>query len=130
MTFSSKSIWTIFAGLCIALLLGILVLAYLGNIPSFISAIPYYDKVGHFFLFGLCGYVLHRASGRKYFYIFPIAIVLFSGFTVLEEGLQSFSGNRTFSFIDLLFSLFGIWFFFFLDLKASDIVKSAKNITT
>lgn len=93
----------------------ILLLAYLNSIPNFVSSVPYYDKVGHFFLFGVFAYVAHRASGRKYVWGLPLAFTLFTIFTVAEECLQMFSNNRTFSGLDLLFSLSGIWFFFLLD---------------
>lgn len=107
--------WTLIAILCGVGLFVILFSAYLNGIPSFISIVPYYDKVGHFFLFGICGYTFHRASKRKYVAIFPMAITLFTVFTVLEEYLQTFSNNRTFSLTDLFFSLLGIWVFFFAD---------------
>ena len=110
-----KFIWKILAGICGIGFVVILILAYLKGIPSFISAVPYYDKVGHFLLFGIVGYVLHRVTKRKYVSVFPLAVTLFSVFTVLEEGMQIFSVNRTFSFSDLIFSLVGIWVFFLID---------------
>ena len=111
-----KKFWReLTAVLCGVGLFVILFSAYLNGIPSFISIVPYYDKVGHFFLFGICGYAFHRASKRKYVAVFPVAITLFTVFTVLEEYLQTFSSNRTFSLTDLFFSLLGIWVFFLVD---------------
>ncbi len=107
--------WVIVAILCGVGLFVILSSAYLNGIPSFISIVPYYDKVGHFFLFGICGYAFHRVSKRKYVYVFPVAVTFFTVFTVSEELLQMFSNNRTFSLTDLFFSLLGIWVFFFVD---------------
>ena len=91
-------------------------MAYANGIPSFIAAIPYYDKVGHFLLYGLLGYLFYRTSGRKFVWGMPATIVIFSIFTIMEEFMQILSANRTFSGEDLMFGLLGIWFFFILDL--------------
>ncbi len=81
----------------------ILYLAYTRGLPSFLAVIPRYDLMAHFALYGLWSFLIYQAFSQKL-----SGPILLSVFTILEEGLQYLSPNRTFSLLDLLFSLLGI----------------------
>ncbi|MFH1284075.1 MAG: VanZ family protein [Candidatus Peregrinibacteria bacterium] len=97
----------------------ILVLAYLGMIPRVVGYIPFYEQLGHFFLFGMLAWLLHRALKRRHFRFLgmaiPLGIFIIAIFTTAEEFLQQLSPNRTFSLSDLSFSLAGILAFYGID---------------
>ena len=90
----------------------IVVLAYVGLIPTQLHQIPYYDSIGHFVLYGLWGYFLGKVFnkpipiGRKFH--LPQGIIVATAFAVIEESLQQFSPMRSFSLYDLGFGLLGI----------------------
>jgi VanZ family protein len=107
--------WIFLLILSILSLVTILVLAYTKGIPSEIVYIPYYDKIGHIFLYGLFAYVIHRASNRRTIRGIPLGIAAFTTFTISEEYIQSFSVNRTASISDLIFSLSGIALAYLID---------------
>lgn len=81
----------------------ILYSAYTKGLPGFIAIIPHYDLVAHFFLYGLWSFLVYKAFSHKI-----SGPILLSLLTIIEEVLQHFSPNRTFSLLDLLFSLLGI----------------------
>ncbi len=93
-------------------------LAYLRLIPTEIKAVPYYDSIGHFALFGIFGFLVEMAfRGRKYELFslyFPIGSILVALYATIDEILQTFSRNRAFDLHDLGFGLLGIivayWF--------------------
>ena len=93
----------------------ILYAAYLGGIPSFIGAIPYYDKIGHFVLYGMLSYVFWRVTNRKTVSKIPLSPTIITALTIAEELLQGLSSNRTASYSDLIFSLAGVWIIVLID---------------
>ncbi|MBW4582818.1 MAG: VanZ family protein [Tildeniella nuda ZEHNDER 1965/U140] len=104
--------WRVLAALYAAALLVILYLAYTGNVPSQLSQIPFYDKIGHVVLYGIAAYLGHRVFGYRRMTLLAIAVplfpLLFGLGTVIEELLQSLSPNRTLDAIDLVASFSGI----------------------
>lgn len=80
-----------------------------------VAAIPYGDKLGHFFLFGLLTLFINLAfkfkasviGGVK---IYWAALIVFT-FVLLEEFSQYFIATRSFDLVDLLADLSGIVFF-------------------
>jgi polysaccharide biosynthesis protein VpsQ len=90
----------------------ILVLAYSGNLPSQLSAIPYYDKFGHVILYGVATYLgqrlFHRFTLRLGRYRLSMWVVAFSIWTLIEEGAQSFAPTRSLDAMDLVCSALGI----------------------
>ncbi|MGB7414952.1 MAG: hypothetical protein WA902_12160 [Thermosynechococcaceae cyanobacterium] len=105
-----KGIWTAL-GLLYAALFGIiLVLAYSGNLPPQLAIIPNYDKPGHLILYGTATYIGHRVLRWRRIGRFnlPLWVILFGSFTLIEEGLQAFSPNRTFDGLDLIMSFLGV----------------------
>ncbi len=98
-------------GLLFAGLFGlIMALAYTGNLPAQLALIPNYDKPGHLILYGVATYLGHRVLrwrriGRFYL---PLWVIAFGTFTIIEEGIQSYSPNRSFDGFDLIMSLLGV----------------------
>jgi len=101
-----------------------LVMAYLGNLPPVLQAIPYYDKPGHVILYGVAAYLGHRILRRRYLHLMglrlPLWIVLFSVFTLVEEVLQGFSPNRSLDLLDLICSGLGIALGYWLAEREAD----------
>ncbi len=99
-------------GLYFLALLGVILdLAYRGNLPSIIQVVPFFDKVGHVVIYGIGSYLGHRLLRRLHWRGLPglpFWPVLFTSLTIIEEGLQMLSKNRTFSLLDLGASLLGI----------------------
>lgn len=104
--------WKIAFFAYLATLVGIMLLADLGMLKTFILAHPPYDKLGHFMLYGIASFLSHRAINRRYLVIFGVSIPLgpfiFSHFTAFEEILQSTLPNRSASFEDFFASMTGI----------------------
>lgn len=77
-----------------------------------VASLPYGDKIGHFFLFGILTLIANFAFKlRKVkvlaseLYLGAILVFLFAFF---EELSQTFFANRTLDASDLLFDCFGI----------------------
>ena len=111
--------WIVIGLLYFFLIILIISVANLGKLPTEqLSKIPHYDIIGHFVLYGIASFLIHRAFKRKIVTIFnyPISlgIFLFSIFTIVEELLQQLIPNRTFSFVDLGAGFLGIFIFYFV----------------
>ena len=104
----------------IAFIALILFHAYRGSLPLFVN-LPFYDKIGHFYLLGMLAYLAHRATNRYMVEIagifLPPAALIVTLLVILEELLQALSPNRTFSLLDLGAGFAGILFFLWLDGK-------------
>jgi len=113
--------WKIAFFAYLATLVGIMLLADLGMLKTFILAHPPYDKLGHFMLYGIASFLSHRAINRHYLVIFGVSIPLgpfiFSHFTAFEEILQSILPNRSASFEDFFASMTGIILFYWIGEK-------------
>jgi VanZ family protein len=82
-----------------------------------VNTIPYGDKLGHFFLFGILTLLLNLALRFKRFRLWkriPLGTVLVSIFVILEELSQAFFPNRTMDVIDLVADAVGIVIFTFI----------------
>lgn len=82
-----------------------------------VNAIPYGDKIGHFFLFGLLTLLLNLALNFKSLNFkksLPLGTVIVSVFVLLEEMSQVLFPNRTLDIIDLIADGLGIITFTFL----------------
>ncbi len=89
-----------------------------------VKALPYGDKLGHFFLFGLLTFGLNIAlnfkvlkckQGRIYHASIVVGIFVFA-----EELSQCFLPSRTFDVTDLCADIVGILVFSFLSHKITD----------
>lgn len=89
----------------------IIVCANLGYGPTlwgFVNNIPHGDKYAHFFLYGLMSIAIERILN---FRIIGIGLIIVSLFALLEELSQMYINTRTFSLIDLFWSIAGITIF-------------------
>jgi VanZ family protein len=100
--------------LFIIFMLGVILLADLGSLPSSVAMLyrfPHGDRAGHFILFGILTFLVNSAFPRQVrsmhanvFYGSLIIAVL----ATLEEISQLFLSYRTFDLIDLIFTLLGV----------------------
>jgi len=100
--------------LFIVFMLGVILLADLGSLPSPVAMLyrfPNGDRAGHFILFGILTFLVNSAFPRQvrilranvYFGSLIIAVL-----AILEEISQLFLSYRTFDLIDLTFTFLGI----------------------
>ncbi len=115
-------------------ILAVIVLADLGILPHFLSIVydfPNGDKVGHFILFGLLGFLLTFTFTRslpnrtRALVALSIGLILML-LIALEEISQMFVSTRTFDLIDLLASYVGVVLGGFIALK----IKEKKVVST
>ncbi|MGA7932002.1 MAG: VanZ family protein [Kovacikia sp.] len=101
--------WKVLGIFYAGFLLTTLLLAYLGKLPPVLTQ---NDKLGHIVLYGIATYLGHQVFKHRRVklggYAIPLFPFLFGLFTVVEEGFQSLSPNRTFDGIDLIASFLGI----------------------
>lgn len=107
-------------GLVIFLLIfaAIILFADQGKMPGFIAALyafPYGDKVGHFMLMGSFSFLANMSLACRKVRFSGIQVLIGSlgvaALVTLEELSQVFFASRTYSLVDLGFSLAGIWSF-------------------
>jgi hypothetical protein len=114
--------WYIFGAYTTFIVL-VLIGAYIGVIPTEIGLIPMYDLIGHFILYGIWFFLLHKALKEKTIQLvnvdLPIAFLVLLPIIALEEFAQALASTRTFSLIDLLWGLLGISVFWFISNKYS-----------
>jgi VanZ family protein len=92
-----------------AIFVTILIVAYQGKLPAFLTQ---NDKPAHVILYAIATFVGHRACHRRSLQLgrfnlpaFPFG---FTVFTIAEELFQSFSPNRSLDAWDLVASFVGI----------------------
>lgn len=104
--------WAIAFFFYIGILVAISVLAYHNQLPRTLTV---NDKLGHFVLFGLAGFLSHQAlkqrSLRVYRLAIPLGPLMVGLLVILDEGLQSLSVNRSSGLDDLWANWFGIIIF-------------------
>jgi VanZ family protein len=101
----AKWIWLCLGMIYMVLFGIILILAYLGQLPGFLTGM---DKLGHVVLYGLFTLFGHRLFPQKRIWKLPLFPVLFGIFTTVEEFCQSLSPNRTLDMGDLVCSFVGV----------------------
>jgi hypothetical protein len=101
----------------------VLIGAYIDVIPTEIGLIPMYDSIGHFVLYGIWFYLLHKALREKSVTILrldvPIAFLILFPIVAIEEFAQALASTRTFSLIDLLWGFIGMCVFWFISNRYS-----------
>ena len=110
--------WLIALLVFLAVLLAIFAGAYLGRIPTQLDAIPDYDKVGHFVLYGILAALLNLTIGHRRVSIgwlkLPIAVMLAIAFAIADEFFQKVSPLRSSDLTDLAADSIGILLFVWL----------------
>ena len=90
----------------------IVLLAYMGLIPTKLHQIHYYDSFGHFILYGLWGYFFGKVFQKPVATVkkcsLPQGIIFAMVIAIIEECMQRFAPMRSFSLYDLVFGLLGI----------------------
>jgi VanZ family protein len=115
LSFPHSRTWTILAMCSYATILTATILAYLRLLPSDLKRIPYYDKIGHFMLFGFFVFFLDRALSQRSVVIgstrWPLTLLLVTLYAIVDECLQGLSSARSLDVTDFLFGFLGIVFF-------------------
>lgn len=100
--------------LFILFMLGVILLADLGSLPSPVAILyrfPNGDRVGHFILFGILTFLVNSAFPRRvrimHVDVYQGSLII-ATLATLEEISQLFFSYRTFDLIDLTFTLMGI----------------------
>lgn len=105
--------WIIAFWVYFLILLAISIAAYLQALPG---SLTQHDKLGHFILLGLAGFLSHQALGRRIlktpWLSLPLGPCLVTGFSLIDEFLQLFSSTRSFDLVDLWSNWIGIWLFY------------------
>ena len=81
---------------------------------KFVNYLPFGDKLGHFFLFGILTLLLNTSLKYKQVKLYiklPLGTVLVSLFVIIEELSQAFFPNRTLDITDLIADGLGILLF-------------------
>lgn len=112
--------WYLFGAYTVFIVL-VLIGTYMGVIPTEISVIPMYDSIGHFVLYGIWFYLLHKALQKRMVvilnFLIPLAFLILFPIVALEEFAQKLASTRTFSLIDLSWGFVGMCLFWFLTRK-------------
>ena len=88
----------------------------------FINRIPFGDKIGHFFLYGILTLLVDLALFRslpllnRRLLTLRVALIL-ALLIALEEFSQQYFPNRSFDLVDLAFSYLGVIFFSWVAIK-------------
>ena len=122
----------LFKGFTIAFLLFIIWIIYSADTGGkniffdFVDWLPFGDKIGHFFLFGILTMFLNIAlkyKQIKHWIKLPLGTVIVSILVLIEELSQAFIPNRTLDIADLVADALGILVFTYLSYLI--IVKSS-----
>lgn len=116
--------WFILFSIFFLFILTVAIGADLRLIPTKMQGIPYFDKAGHFFLYGILAGLLHLALQGRALHIgrfsIPIAIISIALLCAFDEFQQSFIPYRAFDAQDYAADIVGILFFVLL---AAQILK-------
>jgi VanZ family protein len=84
-------------------------------ILTFLASIPYGDKIGHFFGFGvlslLLNYGLNFKSYKMLGFNMQLGALIVLAFAIIEEGTQYYIPSRTFDLYDVLGDFIGVVLF-------------------
>lgn len=126
----SQKTWVLAFWFYLGIILSISISAYLKIIPNEISQFPYYDTILHFLLIGMAAYLGHLALNKRKIQLLniylPLAPLLVTFFTTIEEFLQKLTPHRSFDLMDLAADFCGIILFTWLA-EIHNTSKSSKN---
>ncbi|NRD21161.1 VanZ family protein [Winogradskyella eckloniae] len=114
---------TLFKAIALVFVLFICYIIYAANTGldsiffDVVNGLPFGDKMGHFFLFGVLTLLINFALKYKEFKLFiklPIGTCIVAIVVLIEEISQGFIPNRTLDITDLLADVLGILLFSYL----------------
>ncbi len=112
MNLQNTRVWLVAAMLFSLFIAGVSIAADFRLIPTQVRGIPYFDKMGHFVLFGILAFFLHLALGGRALTLgrvrVPAAFLIVVAFTLLDEWQQSLSPYRAVDPADLAADWVGI----------------------
>ncbi|NJP09032.1 MAG: VanZ family protein [Leptolyngbyaceae cyanobacterium RU_5_1] len=124
---SSNPIWWFLTLLYAGTFLTILILAYNGKLPVFLTQ---NDKLAHLILYCIATYLGHRVINCRQMkllgYAVPLFPILFAIFTITEEAMQSLSPNRSLDAMDLIASLLGVVLGYWLAARGTGGIENRK----
>ncbi|TRX55124.1 VanZ family protein [Thalassomonas sp. M1454] len=99
-------------------------------VESIKNAIPFGDKVGHFFMYGLLAFAMNfalkfRSFGKSLISQHGAVVILM--ISSVEEFSQMFVATRTFSLLDLTANFCGVLVFTWLAIKVDSYAMFNKN---
>jgi VanZ family protein len=111
--------WRVGFALQLAVVIAIVIGAYLGRLPTFYQGLPHFDLFAHAVLFGLLAFFLdgtlgHRPLLRGTAPWLRLAPVLVLGVAAVEEVAQRLSPRRTSSLADFTADVVGVTLFVWL----------------
>jgi polysaccharide biosynthesis protein VpsQ len=91
----------------------LIILADTGHLPitRLMRILPYSDKLGHFFLIGLFGFLLNMILNCRKWGFLLLGSLIIGGLATIEEFSQLYSSHRTFDWGDLAADYMGLFFF-------------------
>lgn len=104
--------WFVIAALFFLFMLGVTLCADYGFVPTQIQGIPFFDKFGHFMLFGILAFLLQLALEPRAVRLgrgaVPLAFLIGCALALLDEMQQIFSPYRGVDWTDLTADWLGI----------------------
>lgn len=101
----------------------VLIGAYMNLIPRQIAVVPMYDSIGHFILYGIWFFLLHKALREKLVVVIPLSFLILFPVVALEELAQTLSSSRTFSLVDLFWGFLGMCVFWLVSNRCNMIKR-------
>ena len=102
----------IFVVLFFLFMLSVTVAADFRLIPTQMRGIPYFDKLGHFTLYGILAFLVQLALEPRALRVgrvrIPLALLFVFALAILDEMQQSFSPYRAVDLSDLIADFLGI----------------------
>ena len=101
----------------------IMIMAYIGIIPTKFTTYPQTDKIGHFILVGLAAFLLHKVLNKKKIIKNKIALgplLIIIAFAI-DEYAQLFSANRSCNIYDFMANVSGVIFFMLIEKRWPEI---------
>ncbi len=128
--------WLVLFALLLLFIFAVTVSADLRLLPLSRIRIPYYDKLGHFLLYGMLAFALEFALQSRAWRVgrirIPFALLIVGALCVLDEGQQMFMPMRAADVSDFVADMLGsvcfLWVAHFLGQKSLDAKRERVTI--
>ncbi len=108
----SNRFWIIAFALMLLFIVAVTIGADMRIIPTRVRGIPFFDKLGHFFLYGILAFLLHLALQPHAWRIariaVPLAVFIVGFLCIVDETQQFFVGTRAADLSDFAADMAGI----------------------